>query len=67
MFEISTEANPDIIFISGPLYEMGFLSAGVAESGEVKNAKVIISPRGMLQAGALQVETIEKEIVFECL
>src|SRR5258705_972923 len=50
MFEIITEANPDIIFISGLFTKWASYPVVLKRMGKLKNVKMIISPRGMLQA-----------------
>jgi len=67
MFKIITEANPDIIFISGLFTKWSSYPLVLQRMGKLKNVRMIISPRGMLQAGALQLKPLKKKLFLNAL
>jgi glycosyltransferase involved in cell wall biosynthesis len=61
MSGIITEVDPDIIFINGLFTKWSTYPLVLQRIGKLKNVKVIISARGMLQAGALQLKPLKKK------
>lgn len=60
--EILTSAKPDIIFINGLFTQWFALPLWLKRTGRIRDTKIIVSPRGMLQPGALQVKSLKKKI-----
>ncbi|MET0394949.1 MAG: glycosyltransferase [Chitinophagaceae bacterium] len=59
---ILKQANPDIIFINGLFTQWFAGPLWLKRTGRAGRAKIVVSPRGMLQPGALQVKPLKKKI-----
>jgi glycosyltransferase involved in cell wall biosynthesis len=65
---IIKEIQPDIIFINGlfsPVYNIKALIAAKRYVNKIHNAKIILSPRGMLHSGALSQKKIKKRLFLD--
>lgn len=62
MKQILTQARPDIIFINGLFTQWFAQPLWLYKLKRVKNVRIVVSPRGMLQPGALQVKPFKKKV-----
>ncbi len=65
---IIKEIQPDIIFINGlfsPYYNIKTLIAAKRYVNKIHNAKIILSPRGMLHSGALSQKKVKKRLFLD--
>ncbi len=65
MHQLLTDACPDYIFVNGLFTLSFFQPLWLLKTGKLYNVRVIVSPRGMLQKGALQVKPIRKKIYLK--
>jgi hypothetical protein len=65
MQEVLKEANADIVFINGLFTQLFSFPLLLKRMGKLKNTQIIISPRGMLQNGALQVKPLKKKVFLQ--
>lgn len=61
MFALLKQASPHIIFVNGLFTSWSWLPLILNKIGGVGNARVILSPRGMLQPGALESKALKKK------
>lgn len=59
------QAKPDIIFVNGLFTQWFALPLWLKRTGRLRDVKIVVSPRGMLQPGALQVKPLKKKIYLE--
>jgi glycosyltransferase involved in cell wall biosynthesis len=62
MLRVLKEASPDFIFINGLFTNWFFQPLWLLRMGKLSKVQVIVSPRGMLQEGALQVKPFKKKV-----
>ena len=65
MHQLLTDANPDYIFVNGLFTSFFSQPLWLLKTGKLHNVRVIVSPRGMLQKGALQVKPLRKKIYLQ--
>lgn len=65
MSALLKQASPYIIFINGLFTPWSFIPLILRKTGSLKNVRVILSPRGMLQRGALQSKALKKKIFLK--
>ncbi len=65
MHQLLTDANPDYIFVNGLFTSFFSQPLRLLKKGKLTNVQVIVSPRGMLQKGALQVKPIRKKLYLQ--
>lgn len=63
IYKVVKEVNPDIIFING-IFNINTTLPGLV-IGKLLQKRVIVSPRGMLQRGALSVKPTKKKIFLQ--
>lgn len=65
MAALLEQASPDIIFLNGLFTPWSFTPLILKKTGRLKNVRVILSPRGMLQSGALQSKPLKKKLFLK--
>lgn len=55
------EVNPNTIYLNG-IYSLRFFLFPLLACRNMKNVKVVIAPRGMLQQGALKIKSLKKKL-----
>jgi glycosyltransferase involved in cell wall biosynthesis len=63
---IYEHVEPDIVYING-IYGWSFFLAPIFLKNSFPRTRFVISPRGMLQAGALSVKPLKKKLYFSLL
>lgn len=66
MKRIIAELSPDIVYING-IFSPAFVVSPLLWLRGLSKTDVIIAPRGMLQAGALQIKALKKKLYLKTL
>ncbi len=66
MKRIISELSPDIVYING-IFSPAFVVSPLLWLRGLSKTDVIIAPRGMLQAGALQIKALKKKLYLKTL
>lgn len=65
MLSLLRQASPHIIFLNGLFTSWAWLPLILNKIGWLRRARVILSPRGMLQPGALESKALRKKIFLK--
>lgn len=60
------EVNPDVVYING-IYSPKFSLLPLIAARRMKCSKIIVAPRGMLGAGALEIHSIKKRLFLKVM